>query len=224
MVLLPLVALGLGTYIGQWPVNTWGDARSNHAQPNITPGNKAQPHTTTNPQKAGNPQPSTEPTGPQPNPSKREEQVSPPPKEASNRTTFKPHTEPDPNATNDDERKDAVQDNPNSPPKVDDDKEQPSHTRTTAKDKRDELLRQARAASAQGDQDQAIAKAKASMAYGGGGAAVRLLAIAYDKKGDRINAARYYNQILRGMCHPPDVKFADVIRAKIIKLGGQPAC
>ncbi|MEO1270050.1 MAG: hypothetical protein AAFX99_18335, partial [Myxococcota bacterium] len=92
------------------------------------------------------------------------------------------------------------------------------------KEKRDALLKDARAASAQGNQDAAIAKAQESIRYGGGGAAVRIMAIAYEKKGDAPNAIKYYNQILRGMCGSPNAKFADVIRKKIAKLGGKPEC
>lgn len=84
-----------------------------------------------------------------------------------------------------------------------------------------QLLKEARQASMRGSQQQAIALAKEALPLGGGAQANRILAIAYEKIGDKAKAVQYYNKWLKTNC---DSRIAPTVRKKIVAAGGSPAC
>lgn len=96
-----------------------------------------------------------------------------------------------------------------------------SETRGAKDDELRDLLKKARRASMMGDQQTAIKLAMEARDGGDDSQAGRILAIAYERLGDKPKAVIYYNEWLEKNC---SAKIAPLVRRKILAAGGTPTC
>lgn len=109
-----------------------------------------------------------------------------------------------------------------TPPKATNKKPNPTEGMSAAeiKERGKLLLADARKAHLQGNYSQAVKLATDALRYRGGLRAVYQLGLSYEKLGNKGQAIKYYNQWLKAN---PTAKTAQIVRNKILGMGGTPA-